>query len=187
MRLKYPHLFTDTNFETNTDWIRRTEFLLGWATVTILISAHFPTFAFYYSSREITIHRLLFIVLLIIIFYASFMVRDEIQKFYYSRNTIHSREKFVIHYSRKLGLRWSNSCNPRGLATNSGETFGNAFYWLGLVHNSSVASFACVHAWVALLLYTYIYFINKRYRAHKLFWIIDPTIPIITLTYLYTH
>ena len=97
------------------------------------------------------------------------MVRDEIQKVYYSRNTIHSREKFVIHYSRKLGLRLSNSCNPRGLATNLGEAFGNALYRLGIVHISSVASFACVHAWVASLLYTYTYFINKRYRAHKLF------------------
>ena len=137
--------------------------------MTILISAHFPTFAFYYSSREITIHRLLFIVLLFIIFDVSFIVRDETQKFYYSRNTIHSREKFAIHHSRKLGFRLLNSCNPRGLATNSGEAFGNALYRLGIVHNSSVASFACVHAWVALLLYTYIYFINNRYRAHKLF------------------
>ena len=94
------------------------------------------------------------------------MVRDEIQKFYYSRNTIHSRETLVIHYFRKLGLRLSNSCNPRGLATNSEEAFGNALYRLEIVHISSVASFACVHAWVALLLYTYIYLINKRYRAN---------------------
>ena len=139
-----------------------TKFLLGWYTVaTRKFWSFSQTFTFYYSSREITIHRSLFIISLFIVFEASFIIRDDIQKFYYSRNTIHFREKFAVHYLRKLGLRLSNSCSPRGLATNSGETFGNALYRLGIVHNSSVASFACVHAWVALLSYTYIYFINN--------------------------
>ena len=115
---------------------------------------------FYYSSREITIHRLLFIILLFIVFEVSFGLRDDIQKIYYSQNTIHLQEKFVVHYLRKLGLRLSNSCNPRGLATNSGETFGNALHRLEIVHISSVTSFACVHAWVCVI-YIYVYLLNK--------------------------
>ena len=128
--------------------------------VTILNSGHFPTFTFYYSSREFTIHRLLFIISLFIVFEVSFILRDDIQKFYYSRNTIHFREKIVIHCSRKLGLRLSNSCNRRGLATNSWEAFGNALYRLGIVHTSSVTSFACVHAWVHII-FIYVYLFNK--------------------------
>ena len=63
------------------------------------------TFTFYYSSREITIHRSLFIISLFIVFEASFRLRVDIQKFYYSRNTIHFRKNlsFTIHVNYVYG------------------------------------------------------------------------------------
>ena len=84
-----------------------TKFLLEGKTVT---TRNFRSFS---KPRQFTIHKLLFIIyyssITIHRFLGQFDISRSIQKFYYSHDTIHFREKTTIHvhysFHRKLSLR----------------------------------------------------------------------------------
>ena len=84
-----------------------TEFLFVWATVT---THNFRSFS---KHQIVTIHQLLFIVhyssFTIHHFLCQFEIPRSIQKIYYSHDTIHFREKTIIHvhysFHRKFSLR----------------------------------------------------------------------------------